>query len=164
MMMRWRILLLMFLTLLSVGHGEEQFSFDEMNPEWMIIYQAEEERAEVTLFTDIFCPYCRAFHKEIESLLEAGITVRYLSFPLIPESTQVHEAIWCNENPHHAFDRAMLYLEMQKVACPSDEVISAHRLYAKALGVFGTPTIFDSSGKRLNGYLKGDELIKILLE
>jgi len=37
--------------------------------------------ATLFVFTDIDCGYCRKFHKEVPVLNQAGISVRYLSFP-----------------------------------------------------------------------------------
>lgn len=40
-----------------------------------------ETRAEVVVFTDTTCPYCRQLHDEVPRLNELGIEVHYLAFP-----------------------------------------------------------------------------------
>ena len=47
----------------------------------MIVYKAPNEKHSITVFTDISCGYCRKLHRELNDLLDAGITVKYLAFP-----------------------------------------------------------------------------------
>ncbi len=48
----------------------------------MIVFTPERAvRAAISVFTDVDCTYCRALHRDLETLLEMGIEVRYLAYP-----------------------------------------------------------------------------------
>ena len=47
----------------------------------MIIFEPEEVKATLTVFTDVDCTYCRKLHGELDQLLAYGIRVRYLAYP-----------------------------------------------------------------------------------
>ena len=47
----------------------------------MIIFEPEQAKHTITVFTDIDCGYCRKLHRQIDDYNELGIKVRYLFFP-----------------------------------------------------------------------------------
>ncbi|EWH01870.1 DsbC family protein [Halomonas sp. BC04] len=51
--------------------------------ERVIFRGTAESRAEIVVFTDTTCPYCRQFHEEVPDLNAMGIEVHYLAFPRI---------------------------------------------------------------------------------
>ena len=58
-------------------------AFAALKPDATIEFAAPADKQLKTLyvFTDIDCGYCRKFHRQIAALNNAGISVRYLSFP-----------------------------------------------------------------------------------
>ena len=52
-----------------------------LDPADMITYAAEDEKAEVYVFTDISCGFCRKLHRHIDEYNAEGVTVHYLAFP-----------------------------------------------------------------------------------
>ena len=47
-----------------------------------VVFKAKgTEKAKISIYTDIECPYCQKLHDEVPRLNELGITVRYLAFP-----------------------------------------------------------------------------------
>ena len=71
---------------------------------------AGEERARLTVFTDISCPYCRKLHREVPELQEAGVTLRYIPFPRAGTRGDAYRslrAVWCADDRRGVIDRAM---------------------------------------------------------
>lgn len=70
-----------------------------------ITYAAAKEKAQIVVFTDISCGYCRKFHAEIPALNAMGITVHYLAYPRNGSpsavATEMQNA-WCSKSPQKA--------------------------------------------------------------
>src|SRR5262249_16677338 len=49
-------------------------------PDKMMTFAPEHPKHTVTVFTDVDCPYCRQFHKQIAAYNAAGIGVNYVFF------------------------------------------------------------------------------------
>src|SRR5690554_5212391 len=49
--------------------------------ESFIIFSPTEAAQEIVVFTDVECPFCQKFHRNIPALMEAGVAVRYLPYP-----------------------------------------------------------------------------------
>ncbi|MEH6453685.1 MAG: disulfide isomerase DsbC N-terminal domain-containing protein, partial [Psychromonas sp.] len=47
----------------------------------MIVYQANNEKYVINVFTDPTCGYCQKLHAQIDDYNKLGITIRYLAFP-----------------------------------------------------------------------------------
>src|SRR4029078_3257199 len=63
----------------------------------MMTFAPEHPKHWVTVFTDVDCPYCRQFHKNIAAYNAIGIAVNYVLFPLDihPGADKKAEAVWC---------------------------------------------------------------------
>ncbi len=61
----------------------------------MIIFEPEEIKASITVFTDVDCTYCRKLHSEIEKILEYGIKVRYLAYPRVAKALMLMKNDLC---------------------------------------------------------------------
>ena len=59
-----------------------------MDENTMIIYEPDQIKHTVTIFTDIDCGYCRKFHQQIDDYLDLGIRVRYISFTRTGPNTE----------------------------------------------------------------------------
>lgn len=86
--------------------GERKEALAEVSREEMIVFSPESEaRAELYVFTDIDCGYCRKLHRNMDALNEMGIQVNYLSFPRGgPGSQGYQKAVnaWCADDPGKA--------------------------------------------------------------
>ena len=119
----------------------------------MIIFPAEEEAGQITVFTDSSCPFCKKFHGEIESLNEAGITVRYLAYPrdgLDSDAYRTMVSVWCAEDKKSALTKAIGGKRVPSDTC-SNPVAEQYQL-GKQIGVKGTPTIVFEDGREISGY------------
>lgn len=127
---------------------------DGIDEEDMLIYEPESpSNRSITVFTDISCGYCRLLHSEIDTLMDAGIRVRYLLFPRAGLGTQAHrdlESVWCADNPQEAMTTAKAGGNIEAMSC--DNPIDEHVALAEQLGLRGTPLIYTDSGEKIEGY------------
>ena len=118
----------------------------------------------VTVFTDVDCPYCREFHKQIAEYNKLGIAVDYVLFPLSihPGADKKAETVWCSKDRNSAYTQAMEGKPLAPKTCanPIAEITDA----AERIGVNGTPGIIADDGTQLGGYLPPAELAKRLAQ
>lgn len=129
----------------------------------MIIYKAAQEKAHISVFTDIDCGYCRMLHKEVDALNDMGITVRYLAYPRAGVGSPVYKdmvSIWCSDDPNAWLTKAKQGQNVPSVQC--DNPVAEQFQLGNKVGVRGTPSIILDNGKFIPGYLPADELAKEL--
>lgn len=135
---------------------------EEIGEENMLIYEpAEPSTRSITVFTDISCGYCRKLHAEIDTLLDAGVRVRYLLFPRAGLGSQGHKdlaSVWCADDPQAAMTNAKSGGKIEEATC--DNPIESHVALAERLGLRGTPLIYTDSGEKIPGYREADVLAK----
>ncbi|MEP5230062.1 MAG: thioredoxin fold domain-containing protein [Alloalcanivorax sp.] len=137
-----------------------------LNKDDMITYAAEDEKAEVFVFTDITCGYCRKLHRHIDEYMASGVTVHYLAFPRGGPTTKAAASmrhIWCAQDRQQALSDAKLNdtinkAELGECAKPVDEQYELGLTF----GVRGTPAIYTTEGKQLGGYLTPEDMLKRL--
>ncbi len=134
----------------------------------MIVYKADHEKYEVTVFTDITCGYCIRLHSQLKAYNDLGITIRYLAFPRQGPTGQVAEqmaAIWCDADPAKALNDAKINRDIPK---PEGDIskckkeVANHYQLGRELGISGTPAIFLPNGEMIGGYLPPDKLLERL--
>jgi thiol:disulfide interchange protein DsbC len=139
----------------------------------LVVYPSKgEQKAVISVFTDVDCGYCRKLHREVPRLNELGVTVRYLAYPRAgvysdKSSTQFTgsykklKSVWCDEDRQSAMNKAKATgFIKENLVC--DAPIEAHLELGAQFGVRGTPAIILESGELLPGYLPADELAKKL--
>lgn len=74
-----------------------------------IVFAPKDPKYTVTVFTDVDCPYCRAFHKQIAEFNKLGIAVKYVFYPLPmhPGADKKAETVWCSSDRNAAYTTAM---------------------------------------------------------
>lgn len=151
------------LTELRLGglHMDLLADIDESN---MLIYEPDEPSdRSITVFTDISCGYCRLLHEQIDTLLDAGVRVRYLMFPRAGLGTPAHEAlesVWCADNPQSAMTTAKAGGQIDPASC--NNPIEQHVDVAQQVGLRGTPLIYLDTGERVHGYREASILAKMV--
>ncbi len=134
--------------------------FGERN---MIVFPAKARRRVLTVFTDVSCPYCRAFHREVPALNEAGITVRYVPFALAPPGSPRHRlmvSVWCAEDRPAALTAAKADRPVPERRCESP--VDAGTRLGRTLGFTGTPTLVTDTGEVLRGLVPTAQLLRLL--
>ncbi|TMP37616.1 DsbC family protein [Pseudoalteromonas rubra] len=130
--------------------------------EQLLTYPAPDEKYSITVFTDIDCPYCRKFHKELPALNQLGVTVHYVMIPRGRAGSPAYEktaATLCAKRPNEAMDAAM-----RSTPTPTQNAACKHSLdtqvaLARQFGFQSTPTILLPNGEALPGYVPAKELV-----
>ncbi|MCO7189094.1 MULTISPECIES: DsbC family protein [unclassified Pseudoalteromonas] len=130
--------------------------------EQLLTYPANNEQYSITVFTDIDCPYCRKFHKELPGLNQLGVTVHYVMIPRGRAGSPAYEktaATLCAKRPNEAMDAAM-----RSTPTPTQNAACKHSLdtqvaLARQFGFQSTPTILLPNGEALPGYVPAKELV-----
>lgn len=143
---------------------------DAIDESEMVIFRAPNEKHVVTIFTTTDCPFCRMLHKEMDSYLSKGITIRYLAFPYRGLSSNGYfdmVSVYCSEDRNKAMNEAVSYAEMGGAAPPPSieackNPISEQYALAMKIGVTGTPAIILEDGSVISGYLSPHELFNSL--
>ena len=61
---------------------ERKNSLDTLGEKNMLVYTPKvTTKHTITVFTDIYCPYCRRLHEEMDQYMAAGVKVRYIFLP-----------------------------------------------------------------------------------
>jgi thiol:disulfide interchange protein DsbC len=134
-----------------------------LQPGQMIRYAPAKPKYTVTVFTDVDCPYCRAFHANMAEINRLGIAVDYLFWPrtgLGTPSAQKAVDVWCAADRQAALTHAFEGRPPRNATCQSPV---AHDFNLGVdLGVDGTPTVIADNGVVLGGYVDPQELLRRL--
>lgn len=137
---------------------------DELGEERMLIYAPDGEvRHEVTVFTDIDCPYCRKLHRHMDEYLARGIRVRYLLMPRAGRDSRSYDKAvwaWCADDPRAALTRAKAGEALDARTC--DNPVDTHLEVAREFGVRGTPSLVTDDGRMVSGYKNPDQMERLL--
>lgn len=129
----------------------------------MIEFKADDEKYQVTVFTDITCGYCRKLHNQVDEYNKLGITVRYLAFPRGGPSSKGFsdmESVWCAKDKQAAMTAAKAGDSVDKASCTSK--VRDQYMFGQQVGVTGTPAIMLADGSMLPGYQPPEQLEKML--
>jgi thiol:disulfide interchange protein DsbC len=137
-------------------------AIDMLDESGMVVFLPEQERSNITVFTDITCPYCSKLHQEIGVLSNGGVKVRYLAYPRAGIPSEAHDilvSVWCADDPQQAMTDAKSGRQIEQKNC--DTQFRAHMAVAERVGVRGTPTILLQNGRILPGYVPAEELVQL---
>lgn len=139
---------------------------DGMDEQDMLVYEPDEPSdRSITIFTDISCGYCRRLHADLDTLLDAGVRVRYLLFPRAGLGSSGHaalESVWCADDPLEAMTIAKSGGQVATRTC--DNPIEQHVALAERVGLRGTPLIYTDAGERIPGYREPAALAQSVLD
>ena len=132
---------------------------DKLGEDNMLVYTPEGKvKHTITVFTDIYCPYCQRLHAEMDDYMKNGIKVRYIFVPFKGEkSVNTSVSVWCAKDRNKAMDMAKSGEKVDSKTC--DNPISRHKALAAELGIRGTPAIMLESGQLMPGYVPSSKLI-----
>ena len=132
-----------------------------LKTEDLIVYPAKGKAKHVIyVFTDISCPYCHKLHEHMNEINAKGIEVRYIAWPRGEQFMPAMQSVWCSDDRRSAFDRAIAGEQLPTANC--ENPVKAQYEMGIAMGVNGTPAIYNSEGVYLGGYLSPEELIQRL--
>jgi thiol:disulfide interchange protein DsbC len=129
----------------------------------MLIYEPDEARYQVTVFTDIDCPYCRKMHAQMAEYLKRGIRFRYLLYPRAGKGSPSYDkavSVWCAPDRQAAMDQAKRGVDMPKRTC--DNPVDKHLKIGGELPIRGTPAIVLDDGEVVPGFVPPANLLALL--
>ena len=131
-----------------------------------VVYKPKGEiKAVVYAFMDVDCGACRDLHKQIITMNELGIEIRYLAYPrsgLYSETYQKMTTAWCSKNRKKSIDGLMINKRSSLNLC-KDSPVSHHYKLGELMGLRGTPGIVLSDGTLFHGYRTANKLAQELL-
>lgn len=137
---------------------------EALPPEYFITYKSPQMRSYITVFTDVGCPFCQKFHKNVKELTEKGVGVRYLPYPRggVDSEDYTHLlSVWCAKDPISAADRAMQNKRIPEISCNTNVVKQTYEL-GQAMALVGTPSIVLPNGTLITGYRDTTTVLKAL--
>jgi thiol:disulfide interchange protein DsbC len=141
-------------------------SIDSFDEKEMIVFSPPEGKPVkyvVNVFTDVDCPYCSKFHKEVPNLNAAGVKVRYLAFPRAGAGSPTHKkmvSVWCAKDRQKAITDAKAQLDVPAATC--EHPIDSQYDLGQKVGVRGTPAIVLPNGELIPGYVPASQLVALL--
>lgn len=139
-------------------------AIDRLGEGNMIIFEPENARHTITVFTDIDCGYCRKLHRQIADYNAEGIRVRYLFFPRSGPNTESWakaDSVWCAGDRNSALTRAKSGETIKSGSC-SPTPVGTHYSLGESFGIRGTPAIITETGELIPGYVSPEELLEYL--
>lgn len=139
--------------------GDRHDVMDSYGDEGVISYKAGNEKAVISVFTDIDCPYCRKLHDEVPELNDYGITVNYYAYPRSGPGTPSfikYTSVWCAENQQSAMDAAKSGKAIDAATC--ENPVRKQFDLGRRIGVTGTPAIVLEDGNIVRGYVPAKSL------
>ena len=137
-----------------------------LGEENMLIFPAiskQDQIRTITVVTDSTCPYCSRLHEEIDVLLSAGVSVRYLLFPRAGLKSSAYDelqSVWCADDRQQALTDAKARKGVPEKTC--ENPIADHVAFAQNAGFRGTPTIILDSGAVVPGYRPAQQILRML--
>ncbi len=131
----------------------------------MIAFGPADSAHTITVFTDVDCQWCQRMHSEIAAYNEAGIRVRYLSYPRTgPDTEAWHkaESVWCASDRQAALTTAKQGKEVKAGQC--DAPIARHYELGRQVGITGTPGVLLATGEMIPGYLPPRRMLEAIRE
>lgn len=136
-------------------------ALENLDPDDIIEFGPAEPENVIYVFTDIDCGYCRRMHKEVDELNEAGIAVRYLSFPrsgIGSESYDKMVSVFCNDDRQQALTDAKAGRDVPAATC--ENPVAEQFKLGESMGVNGTPAVYLENGREIGGYIPAKRLIE----
>lgn len=141
-------------------------AIEQVGESSMIIFEPDEVKRTITVFTDIDCGYCQKLHRQIDVYNDLGIRVRYMFYPRSgPQTASWFKAenVWCAEDRRTALTQAKAGVVIESEDCGLTPV-AQHYILGKDFGILGTPAIVSDTGELIGGYVAPKELFKYLEE
>lgn len=130
-----------------------------------ITFSPKQTQAEVYVFTDVDCHYCRRFHDGMKQMNDLGIEVHYVAFPRTGAEGETYttmQSIWCAKDPKNAMDIVKGGQSIEPTSCKNS--VAEQYALGEKIGVRATPAIVFEDGTIIFGYLPPKRLIAQAVE
>lgn len=135
-------------------------ALSDLGEENMLVYTPKGEvKQTITVFTDIYCPYCRKLHDEMSEYMDNNVKVRYIFLPFKgKKSYDTSVSVWCAKDRNAALDTAKAGEDVEPKTCAHP--IDKHKALAQTLSIRGTPAIMFENGQMTPGYMPAAKVIE----
>jgi thiol:disulfide interchange protein DsbC len=120
-------------------------------------------KRQIAIFEDPNCGYCKRMRADLLALKDVTIYTYVISI-LSPDSETKAKKALCAGDKVRAWNDLMTNGKVPDNAGTCDNQLVKVRELAQKLGISATPTAFFANGKRLQGYVPGPQLDKMLEE
>ncbi len=117
----------------------------------------------LAVFEDANCGYCKRLRADLVKLDDITIYTFPLAFLAADSETKARKAL-CSADPSRAWNELLLDNRIPGNAGTCDTSLAQVRDLAQKLGITGTPVVFFSNGRRLQGYAAPERFNKLLAE
>lgn len=131
--------------------------------------QAEAQREPalhpIVVFDDPDCPFCRKFHPEVKKIVQAGVPVAVVLYPLVrphPDAYRKSVAIWCAADQAVMLDHALAGQPVPSPEQPCAHPIDENLKLGHDLHVSSTPSIFLPNGTLVLGHRSAEEILALV--
>lgn len=145
--------------------GERRELFSDFDLAQTVTFKAADQKAEVMVFTDPTCGYCRRLHEEMDELNASGITVHYLAYPRAGVDSapgQLMAQVWCAKDQQKAMTESKITGKISEKTEACDNPVAEQYSLGGRIGVRGTPAVFSMDGRQLGGYLPPAQMSRAL--
>lgn len=136
----------------------------KISKEDRIHIQAPNSIGTIVVFVDMDCPYCRQFISNMDSYLDAGLSIDIIFFPrqgVQGPSYQAAIDVWCAKDRIDALKAGFISSPKSHLSCKNP--IASHLELARDLQLPGTPSILTTDGQWLGTLMPQDEVKRRLL-
>ncbi len=125
-------------------------------------------KKKVIVFDDPDCPWCRKLHEEIKKVVardpEVAFYVRLYARNNNPNTVKKALSIVCGKkNAAKLLDDAFAGKKLPEAKCKT-KAVEETAIWARKLGITGTPAMVLPDGRVISGYMQADALHRLLQE
>lgn len=120
-------------------------------------------RRVIAVFEDANCGYCKQMRRDLVAMKDVTIYTFVVSILAADSETKAKKAL-CAADKVRAWNDLMLSGKIPGNAGTCDTPLEQIREVARKHGISATPTAFFANGRRLQGYVPGSQLDKMLDE
>ena len=115
----------------------------------------------LAMFSDPYCPACRAFEQTLQQVDD--ITIYVFMFPVIrPELADQSKSVWCSPDRAKAWLDVALRSKPPTAPASCANPVEKNLQLGRGLGVNSTPTLVLANGERITGSLAKADLLDVL--
>ena len=121
-----------FINLTEVSASQGRKNLLSRIPDSKLFVYVDSKKNYINVVTDIDCPYCRKFHKDIPIYLENNIKVRYLVFAIKTSAKKKVISAWCSSDRNKAFSLLKNEEKIKSMNC--ENPINEHQELISSIG------------------------------
>lgn len=137
------------------------FNFGDLPFQFAIVRKKGTGKRKFAVFEDPFCGFCRALEPELDKLQD--YTAYIFITPILGDPSLIlAKNVWCQPDHITAWQEALRTKDRNPVPLNCEDPIERLNALGRRLGVDSTPTLVFEDSTRHAGFMKADQLEKVL--